>query len=264
MGQRSSGGANDVYNMVSIFFVAMAGFVCLIALLITGEILPAGPLEPATDVPEPTSIGEITATPTDTPEPSATPRDTAEPGASPTWTPFPTQTSTATITPSNTPIPSATATFTQTAIPSDTPTPTLGPTDTPLPTVPAPTLGPPAVLQYNLQAMFIRDAFTHPDCDWQGVAGNITTSSGQPVPNIWVRVVGSNFDEFVISGSTQAYGTLGGYEIQTNNAPTPATYQIQLYGADQVTALSNAVPINMDGTCTQNLAVVNFVQISFQ
>lgn len=264
MGQRSSGGANDVYNMISIFFVALAGFVCLIALLITGEILPAGPLEPATEVPEPTSIGNITATPTDTPEPSATPRDTAEPTVSPTWTPFETNTPTATVTSSATPIPSATATFTETSTPTETPTGVPTDTETPLPTEPIPTLGLPAVLQYNLQTMFVRDAFTHPDCDWQGIAGNITTSTGQPVPNIWVRVVGSNFDQFVISGSTQAYGTLGGFEIKTNDAPTAATFQIQLYGADQITALSNAIPVNMDGTCSQTLAVVNFVQLSFQ
>ena len=241
MGQRSSGGANDVYNMISIFFVALAGFVCLIAFLIMGDILPAGPLEPATEVPLPTEIGDITATPTDTPQPSATPQDTPESQATPTWTPFPSQTATATVTSSATPIPSATATFTETATPTETPTGVPTETSTPQP---VPTLGLPAVLQYNLQ--------------------NVTTSTGQPVPNLWVRIVGTNIDQFVLTGSTASYGTLGGFELQTNSAPTAATFQIQVYGADQTTALSNAIPVNMNGTCDQTLAVVNFVQITFQ
>ncbi len=261
MGQSSSGGANDVYNMISIFFVALAGFVCLIALLIAGEILPAGPFEPATEVPEPTSIGDITATPTDTPEPSITPRATAEVQITATWTGFPTQTATATVTSSSTPIPSATATFTETSTPTETPTELPSETPVPSATEAPPTLGPPAVIQFNLQTSFTRDAFTHEGCEWQGVAGNVLNASGTAVPNLWVRVVGSGIDEFVISGSTQLYGTLGGFEVQTGTEPAAAIYQIQIYAADKETALSNAVSISLDGTCEKNLAVVNFVQV---
>ena len=168
MGQGSSS-QNETYNFISIFFVAMSIFVCLIAGLVMGDVVPAGPFEPATEVPEPTSLvrdGRLpTATPSNTPRPTRELPPTSTPSITPTWTGFPTNTSTPTRTPTPTEEPSATLTFTSSPTPTLTLTLTLTPTDT----VPAPTA--PALLYVVQQGMPIyRDAFLHEGCEWQGIA----------------------------------------------------------------------------------------------
>ena len=92
--------------------------------------------------PQPTPIGELTATEapdptaTATPEPTPTPTPTSTPTPSSTPTPEPTSTATPTVTP--TPEPTSTATLTPTSIPTPEPTSTATPTPSPTPT-PAPT-----------------------------------------------------------------------------------------------------------------------------
>lgn len=82
--------SNQRYNLISIFFLALTVMVCLIAVLILGNVVPAGPFEPATDVPTPTVLAGIpTLTPTMTPLPTTAPIPTATPLPSATWTPIP-------------------------------------------------------------------------------------------------------------------------------------------------------------------------------
>lgn len=97
----------EVYDFVSVFFVALTGAVCLVTLLIMTGIVAPGSFAVEDPTATVTQIGPITITPSPAP-PTATSTPTAiyiEPSPSPTWTDFPTATVTDTPTPTQTPSP---------------------------------------------------------------------------------------------------------------------------------------------------------------
>ncbi|MCB9436114.1 MAG: hypothetical protein H6673_03865 [Anaerolineales bacterium] len=95
----------EVYDFVSVFFVALTGAVCLVTLLIMTGLVSPGAFAVEDPTATVTQIGPVTITPSP-PPPTSTATATAifiEPSPSPTWTDFPT--ATITTTPTQTPSP---------------------------------------------------------------------------------------------------------------------------------------------------------------
>lgn len=268
---------SEIYDLFSVFFLALSGFVCIISVMIIGDLVSAGPFEPEVPTETPTLLGLVTLTPS--PEvPSATPvPETEIPTASPTWTDFPTQTPsdtptatfsrtpslTRTSTPSSTPTNTLTPTITNTPAPTETPEP---PTETPVEDTATPTETATATeesfpIVARADTPIYRDAYTHPGCRWQGVAGDLTLLSGEAGLGYIIRVTGANLAGPLSQGTgTNAnYGT-SGWEIQLAVAPVAGRYQVQVFSADGTQPLSKAVELQFGGNCQQNLAIVNFVQ----
>jgi hypothetical protein len=262
-------GSREVYNLISVFFLALSGFACVIALLIAGDVVPAGPFEPATEVPTEESLlvnGQLpTATPSNTPRPTDDAPATNTPTPSLTWTPFPTNTATRTPTATNTDIPTATLTFTPTPTLTETPTATVTPSVTftipPATNTQAPPTQGPAQILFSVQPNMpiYRDAFLHDGCEWFGAGGQITGSNGEPLIGLSVRISSPSGTVTQITGTNTSYGA-SGWEAQLGTTPQAGTYTIQVVSADLVTPLSNPVTLSFDGSCERNLALVNFVQ----
>lgn len=272
MGQNSS---NEVFNFISVFFIALSALVCALSLMISGDVIPAGPLEPATDIPAATLVfadydGQFPQfTPSDTVQPTEQAPPTATFTITPTWTGLPTNTGTPTSspTPTDTPLPSATftlsPTWTFTPSPSETPTITLPPpTQPPAQNPPGQNPPPGAGGSFTVPPSFpiYRDAFAHPGCEWQGIGGQVNGPNG-PLPGITLKVtLPDSTTQTAVTGTAPSYGQ-SGYEIAVGNAPAPGTYQIQVVGADGTTPLSGPITIQFPGTCEQNLALVNFIRL---
>jgi hypothetical protein len=123
---------------------------------------------------------------------------------------------------------------------------------------------PGSFLPFNLQSVepLYTTNFVHPEtgCDWMGVAGQIFDEDQQPVNGMVVVVEGVTNNTMVellgYSGLAEAYGP-GGYELVLSDVNGPGIFWIQLFGEDGK-PLSEIYSFQMDGTCEQNLAVINF------
>lgn len=123
---------------------------------------------------------------------------------------------------------------------------------------------PGSFLPFNLQSVepLYTTNFVHPEagCDWMGVAGQIFDEDQQPVDGMVIVVEGVTNNSMVellgYSGLAEAYGP-GGYELVLSNVNGPGIFWIQLFGEDGK-PLSEIYSFQMDGTCEQNLAVINF------
>lgn len=123
---------------------------------------------------------------------------------------------------------------------------------------------PGSFLPYNLQSVepLYTANFAHPEagCDWMGVAGQIFDEDQQPVNGMVVVVEGVTNNTMIellgYSGLADVYGP-GGYELVLSNVNGPGIFWIQLFGEDGK-PLSEIYSFQMDGTCEQNLAVINF------
>ncbi len=123
---------------------------------------------------------------------------------------------------------------------------------------------PGSFLPFNLQSVepLYTSNFVHPEagCDWMGVAGQIFDEDQQPVDGMVIVVEGVTNNSMVellgFSGLAEAYGP-GGYELVLSNVNGPGIFWIQLFGEDGK-PLSEIYSFQMDGTCEQNLAVINF------
>ena len=123
---------------------------------------------------------------------------------------------------------------------------------------------PGSFLPYNLQSVepIYTTNFAHPElgCDWMGVAGQIFDENQQPVNGLVVVVEGVTNNTMVellgFSGLAEMYGP-GGYELVLSDVNGPGIFWIQLFGEDGE-PLSEIYSFQMDGTCEQNLAVINF------
>jgi hypothetical protein len=123
---------------------------------------------------------------------------------------------------------------------------------------------PGSFLPFNLQSVepLYTTNFVHPEagCDWMGVAGQIFDEDQQPVDGMVIVVEGVTNNSMVellgFSGLAEAYGP-GGYELVLSNVNGPGIFWIQLFGEDGK-PLSEIYSFQMDGTCEQNLAVINF------
>ncbi|MCA9914373.1 MAG: hypothetical protein KC496_13555, partial [Anaerolineae bacterium] len=223
-------GTNQVYNIISVFFLALS----VVAMVIFGVMLlrPAPASEEVVAV-LPTRYVPPTATATFTP--SITP--TASRTPLPTWTP----TEPATDTPFPTLIPSDTATATlgatATATITFTPSPTNTPaeTDTATPTAtatgPTPTVPPPLPFGLLSDPAFTQNNFNTAGCSWQGIGGQILGVNQQPYtgPQLIVHVYSAQQDfPRVNTGTNSAYGA-SGFEIAVAQSLVPGvTYFVDL------------------------------------
>jgi hypothetical protein len=95
-------------------------------------------------------------------------------------------------------------------------------------------------------------------CDWQGIAGQVTTDRGEPVTGVQVRVTGEDIGErSTLSGTNQVYGPAG-WEIVLSDRTNNGRYQVALWSGG--TQISPTVEIVFPNSCQQNLATVNFIQ----
>lgn len=253
---------NDAYDFVTFLFLGLTALTCLFTLAIMSNAVAApGPLRvntetvtvtPFTPLP-PTATLE---TPTRTPEPP-TPTSTAtEPFTPfPTTTETPTNTPTITLTPSLTLSPTPVGRIINTPLPTNTETPTdEPPTNTPAPDFP---------LQLQPGTPLFRDAFLYldPECEWQGLAGQVTLIGGEPAAGLIVRVNGTGIDQLeTVTGLAEAYGS-SGWEIQLSDTVSVQDVTVQVFSSNGSTELSDVIDVNFSGECSQNLALVNFVQV---
>lgn len=123
---------------------------------------------------------------------------------------------------------------------------------------------PGSFLPYNLQSIepVYTTNFVYPEagCDWMGVAGQIFGDDQDPQNDLVVVVEGAVNNNMVevlgYSGLAQAYGP-GGYELKLSQVNKPGLFWIQLFD-QQGNPLSDIYSFQMDGTCEQNLAIINF------
>ncbi len=272
--------ANGLFNLLTIIFVALT----IVAVVVVASILNDSMEPPSFLAPEETAIVPtlaMLASPTPWPSwtPSLTPLPSNTPSPTPSHTPPPTATNTATATPTitETPAPTSTSepTHTYTPVPTNTrkpptptptvtltPTPTTTLTFTPSPTGPTPTptntLSPYPFIVQPLSLILRENYANAAGCNWQGVAGQVTTDRGEAVVGIQVRVYSEGvFEQFTVTGTNQFYGP-SGWEIVVDSQPNNGRYKVELWnGQEQV---SPTVEIVFPGTCQQNLATVNFIQ----
>ncbi|MGQ9851684.1 MAG: hypothetical protein ACUVSU_16710 [Aggregatilineaceae bacterium] len=266
---------NGCFNVVTVIFLLLTLAVVIGVAAIAGDRLEPPILKPKevaaiptvavlySPTPKPTWTPSVTplpsptptGTPTSTPTPTLPPTDTLTPTATntPTTTPTFTASPTFTLSPTNTLVP-PTATFT----PTYTLTPSETPTFTPSPTGPTPT--PTSQFAFMLQpgSLILRDNYANAaGCNWQGMAGQVTTDRGEPVIGVQVRVKGPGVELATLTGTVPFYGP-SGWEIKVADAPVTGRYEVALWVAGQ--QASPTVEIVFPGVCQQNLATLNFIQ----
>ncbi|MBE0687781.1 MAG: hypothetical protein IH585_17445, partial [Anaerolineaceae bacterium] len=123
---------------------------------------------------------------------------------------------------------------------------------------------PGSFLPYDLQSVdpLYTTNFVHPEagCNWMGVAGQIFGEILEPKDGLVVVVEGAVNNSMVevlgYSGIAQSYGP-GGYELFLSEVNSPGIFWVQLFDI-QGNPLSGIYSFQMNGTCEQNLAVINF------
>ncbi len=153
-----------------------------------------------------------------------------------------------TFTPSNTPTPLATFT----PQPSATPT---GPSQTPSPTIS------PYPFKLREDAVILtQNVMNTAGCAWQGLGGQVFGLDGNPLPGLQIHIFGADgdIDSFRQSGENSLYGAAG-WEQPVGNTISARTYFVQLL-SPQGTPVSERIQVTFPSDCTQNLAIVNFVQ----
>lgn len=123
---------------------------------------------------------------------------------------------------------------------------------------------PGSFLPYDLQSVepLYTTNFVHPEagCNWMGVAGQIFGENLEPKDGLVVVVEGAVNNNMVeilgYSGLAQSYGP-GGYELFLSEVNSPGIFWVQLFDV-QGNPLSGIYSFQMNGTCEQNLAIINF------
>jgi len=123
---------------------------------------------------------------------------------------------------------------------------------------------PGSFLPYDLQSVepLYTSNFVHPEagCNWMGVAGQIFGENLESKDGLVVVVEGAVNNSMVevlgFSGLAQSYGP-GGYELILSQVNSPGIFWVQLFDV-QGNPLSGIYSFQMNGTCEQNLAVINF------
>ncbi|MBN1966270.1 MAG: hypothetical protein JW910_16600, partial [Anaerolineae bacterium] len=224
-----SQGANALFNLIAVIFVVLTGVALLVVIGVAADAIDPPFFAPEPTIVLPTLASDIVAlTPspylpswTPSPGPSDTPTPTITYTPSFTPTPRPSQTNTPGPTPTRTPWPTETPTHT----PTFTPTMTFTPSPTGLPPTATNTLTPFAFIIQpgtpNLRANFANQA----GCNWQGVAGQAVTQTGDAVIGVQVRVWGDSIGElFTITGTNSFYGP-SGWEMPLDSKPNNLTYR---------------------------------------
>jgi hypothetical protein len=101
-------------------------------------------------------------------------------------------------------------------------------------------------------------------CNWASIAGTVTGLNGEPLNgyriNITDAVDPERLSVEVFSGAVQSFGA-GGFEYTLGSAPRAGRYDVQLFNPAGV-PLSDVYRIVTHDNCDQNVAVVNFIQIT--
>lgn len=236
---------NSLFNLISIIFFILT----LVSLtVIIGLMLSPPPAMNIADLP--TRAPDLpTLTPTSTSTPTIPP--TFTPSETPTVTPSltGTPTNTATPTPSNTFTPGPpTATFTASATWTPTgPTPT--PSETPIPYAFA------QRGETRLQTNFANSA----GCLWQGIGGQVFRLDGTEFSgNFRVRVFNNTFEQVVSIGTNSFYGVQSGWEVKVADTINAGVYFVRL--ESEFSVLSPTIQVQFPGNCSQNVAIVDFIQ----
>ncbi len=123
---------------------------------------------------------------------------------------------------------------------------------------------PGSFLPYDLQSVepLYTSNFVHPEagCNWMGVAGQIFGEDLEPEDGLIIVVEGAVNNSMVevlgYSGLAQSYGP-GGYELILSPVNRPGIFWVQLFDVEGH-PLSGLYSFQMNGTCEQNLAIINF------
>jgi hypothetical protein len=235
---RSPRERNLIYNAISLFFLAATvGFCIVTVLLIRNPTLAINPFPPASPQPTPTLFslesaqvsGEI-----DMPKVSPTPEKTPTPEI--------------TIEPTNTP-PIAFPTEEPTA----SPTPVVTSTGAVAPIE--------ATFPFELQASVAYMPHLGTEgCDYMAIAGQVFDGDGGPLLGIPVVAEdGDLFSALDFTGNATQYGPAG-YEIYIDASPYAGTFTVKLVSETGM-ALSDNVVVETSDSCSENIAIVNFVQV---
>jgi hypothetical protein len=244
-----------IFNLISLVFLVLT--IVVMILVITRL---AGP---------PTATRQVAEAPTLFVPATFTPSSTPPPTLPPTFTNTPTDTATPTNTlpptPTTTVSPTITETPRATDTPSITPTPSVSPTAQPTetPTGPSPT-APPTVSPFLFdlregQPIFTSNFANSAGCAWQGIGGQVFDMAGSPMVGLRLHIFGGDIDRRVDSGSNSLYGP-SGWEMPVDNKINPNTYYVELE-SQAGTVISPRISITFPSDCTQNLALVNFIQV---
>jgi hypothetical protein len=245
-------GNERTYNIISLVFLGLTVFSCLIVLGIFATRAP----RQRQNLALPATIAVPTAVPTDIPTITRTPLPaTFTPTDTPTTTATRTPTTTITVAPTETITP--TPTITTTSQPTETATETIAPTATfgTPPTSPSPFIFSFQTPQYIANTNSL-------GCAWQGVAGQVLDLAGQPYMNqLRVEVSGGGMAGVLSAdtGSNTLHGA-SGFEIQVAPGINTSTYFVTLKSRAG-TPVSEAVQVNFPGNCQGNMARVVFTQV---
>ena len=95
-------------------------------------------------------------------------------------------------------------------------------------------------------------------CNWTSIAGTVMNSNNEPLPGFGIRVTGDSVSATVYSGTNSTFGA-GGYEVNLGSAPTLSNYTVQLVTTGGA-PLSSELIVTTREDCSQNVAIVNFIQ----
>jgi hypothetical protein len=109
--------------------------------------------------------------------------------------------------------------------------------------------------------------FVAPDagCNWAGIVGQVFDNSGAPLNGLIVEAAGTlegrEILALALTGSSQAAGP-GGYQIPLGDHPAASQGSLfmQLFDLEGRT-VSPAVPVTTYADCSQNVVVVNFLEV---
>jgi hypothetical protein len=94
-------------------------------------------------------------------------------------------------------------------------------------------------------------------CDWSSIAGTVSDNVGNGLDGYRIRVIGTNINETIFSGTSPNFGA-GGFEFPLLGAAQTATFTVQLF-SPQNTELSEAINISTRTECDANVTFLNFV-----
>jgi hypothetical protein len=239
-----------LFDLITAVF--LLGTIAVIAFVL---LLVANPRSPLNPLPRPTLppiLVQATEPPTLTPSMTYTPLP-------PTVTPFP-----ATATPT---IPTRTFTATFTFTPSRTPliggraTATSVRTLQPLPPSPRPATTAAPITGQPYQARPVQyQANQSPDgCKWSSIAGSVVDSANNPVRNVAISIQGGTIDQTEYTGSDQRFGAAG-FEVFLGTVPREDEYRLVVLSKTGL-PLSDPLKVRTRATCTDNVALVTFIQV---
>ncbi len=93
-------------------------------------------------------------------------------------------------------------------------------------------------------------------CEWASIAGSVEDADGVGVSGYRVQIVGDGVNAAVFSGTAAAFGA-GGFEFSLGDAPTEASFLVQLYSAANQ-PLSDVIVVQTRAACDENVALLRF------